>query len=149
MLVDVPPTPHAARAMTDARERDPQLEEDLGTDLLRIHEASYGKGAGSVTVYLHEDSVFVIMDELELQANEEFLIEAGHGDGVVDVRSRFQQAIETTFRSAVERATGRRVTSFASVTKLSPNYIVEIFRLGPIGETPSMPDMAGEDKDAS
>ena len=42
-----------------------------------------------------------------------------------------EQAIETTFRSAVERATGRRVVSFASATKLAPNYVVEVFRLGP------------------
>ena len=52
------------------------------------------------------------------------------GDGVIEVRGRYQQAIETTFRAAVERITGRRVTSFASVTKLEPNYVVEIFRLG-------------------
>jgi hypothetical protein len=42
---------------------------------------------------------------------------------------RYQQAIETTFRAAVERATGRRVVSFASITKLSPHYVVEVFRL--------------------
>ena len=45
-------------------------------------------------------------------------------------------AIETTFRAAVERATGRRVVSFASVIKLDPNYSVEIFRLGEAGDVP-------------
>jgi hypothetical protein len=50
---------------------------------------------------------------------------------VVEMRSRYEAAIETTFQAAVERATGRRVVSFVSATKLSPNYAVEIFRLGP------------------
>ncbi|MBD0283583.1 MAG: hypothetical protein ICV69_15535 [Thermoleophilaceae bacterium] len=59
------------------------------------------------------------------------MIDAGRGDAVVQIRMEYQQAIEATFRAAVERATGRRVFSFASVTKLSPAYVVEIFRLGP------------------
>jgi hypothetical protein len=54
----------------------------------------------------------------------------------------YQQAIETTFRAAVEGTTGRRVVSFASITKLSPNYVVEVFPLGPGKEAP-LPD-AGE-----
>ena len=41
--------------------------------------------------------------------------------------ARYEAAIETTFQAAVERATGRRVVSFVSATKLSPNYAVEIF----------------------
>jgi hypothetical protein len=43
----------------------------------------------------------------------------------------FQEAIETTFSSAVERATGRRVIAFLSQTNLDPNFAVEIFRLAP------------------
>ena len=36
-----------------------------------------------------------------------------------------------TFIAAVERATGRRVTSFLSKMNLNPHFVVEIFRLGP------------------
>jgi hypothetical protein len=50
---------------------------------------------------------------------------------VIEVRNRYQQAIETTFRAAVERATGRRVVLFVSATKLNPNDVVEVFRPGP------------------
>jgi hypothetical protein len=38
---------------------------------------------------------------------------------------------DVMFRVAVERATGRRVVSFASIGKVSPNYVVGVFRLGP------------------
>lgn len=107
-----------------------QVEQQLSEELLRLHCESYGKGATESHVYIHDDLVVCMLDDLELLPNEEFLLDSGMGDGVIEVRGRYQQAIETTFRAAVERITGRRVTSFASVTKLEPNYVVEIFRLG-------------------
>ena len=118
--------------------RDPEgidaraLEEDLGSQLLTILEDSYGgKGAADVRVLADGDDIVVYLDGLELQRIEEFLIERGHADQVIEQRFHFQQAIEPTFNAAVERMTGRRVISFASVTKLDPNYAIEIFRLAP------------------
>ena len=108
-----------------------QTEQKLAEELLRIHVQSYGRGAGSARVYLHDDLVVALLDELELMPNEEFLIDNGQEDGVVQLRGRFEQAIETTFRAAVERVTGRETTSFASVTRVdNPNYALEVFRLG-------------------
>jgi uncharacterized protein YbcI len=112
------------------------ISTQIADEVLRIHRESYGKGAERADVVVCEDVVYVMLDELELLPNESFMIEAGEGNAVVEIRSRYQEAIETTFRAAVERATGRRVVSFASVTKLSPNYAVEIFRLGPRKEAP-------------
>lgn len=57
---------------------------------------------------------------------------------MVEVRSRYQQAIEATFRAAVERATGRTVVSFVSATRLDPHWSIEVFRLAP--ETESTPE---------
>jgi uncharacterized protein YbcI len=117
----------------DAEALDPRvLEEGLGSQLLTILEDSYGgKGAKDVRVLTDGDDIVVYFDGLELQRIEEFLIESGHADRVIEQRSHFQQAIEPTFNAAVERMTGRRVISFASVTKLDPNYAIEIFRLAP------------------
>ena len=119
--------------MSDGDLTQTQVREAISRELLRIHEETYGKGAGSATTIVEEDLVVVVLDDLELQHSEGFLDGAGEGQAVIEVRGRYQQAIETTFRAAVERATGRRVVSCASVTKLDPNYIVEIFRLGPRG----------------
>jgi uncharacterized protein YbcI len=107
------------------------VEQELAQELLRIHVESYGRGAGSARVHYLDDTVIALLDDVELLPNEEFLIGAGKGDAVVEVRSRYQQAIETTFRAAVERATGRTVVSFVSATKLSPHWVIEVFRLGP------------------
>jgi uncharacterized protein YbcI len=108
----------------------------ISRDLLRIHEETYGKGAAQASTLISEDLVVVVLDEIELMHNEQFLVGAGEAQAVIDVRGRYQQAIEATFRAAVERQTGRRVISFASVTKLDPNYIVEIFRLAPQAAPP-------------
>jgi uncharacterized protein YbcI len=114
-----------------------RMQHALARDLLKIHEDSYGRGAGRVRVHILDDAVVCFLDDLELLPNEKTLIDAGDGDPVVHMRMRYQQAIEATFRAAVERATARRVISFASITKLSPNYAVEIFRLeaAPTGES--------------
>ena len=85
---------------------------------------------------MEDDVIVVFFDGLELQLNEEFLIEGGHGNSVIAQRGEFQQAIGPVYRAAAERVTGRTVTSFASVTKLNPHYAVEIFRLAAVG-TPS------------
>ena len=111
-----------------------QVEDALGQELMRIHTESYGKGARTAKVHYLDDAVICILDDIELLPNEEFLIGAGHADAVVAVRGRYQQAIETTFRAAVERATGRRVTAFVSSTHLDPNFAIESFRLGPAEE---------------
>lgn len=117
--------------MTEPRPAEQDLSHAIAQELLRIHRETYGKGAASAKALIDEDTVVVFLDGLELLPNEEFLIGGGEAQAVIDVRYRYQQAIETTFRAAVERATGRRVISFVSATKLAPNYVVEIFRLGP------------------
>jgi uncharacterized protein YbcI len=105
-------------------------ENELGAELLRLHRESYGEGASSSRVYIHDDIVFCLLDEIELLQVEQFMVERGEAEAVLEIRGRYQAAIEGTFRAAVERATGRRVISFASVSKLDPHYVLEIFRLG-------------------
>lgn len=121
--------------MTPPAPQIEQIERELAAELLRIHQEAYGRGAGASRVHYLQDTIICLMDDLELLPNEEFLIKEGHGDGVVEVRSRYQQAIEATYRAAVERATGRRVISFTSSTKLDPNWLIEVFRLAPTNHT--------------
>ena len=119
-----------------------EIEEQLGRELMRLHRESYGKGAHAVRAHLLDDAVVCFMDDLELLPNEQFLLDTGSGDAVVDVRSHYQRAIESTYRAAVERVTGRRVVGFVSATQLSPHWAVEVFRLGPEQEwTLEEPDL--------
>jgi uncharacterized protein YbcI len=108
------------------------ITDELRADILAIHRDSYGRGSEDVKVYLLDDTLIIILEGLELLPNEEFMIEQGHPEAVLELRAQFQQAIGPTFRAAAERATGRKVIGFASHTQLDdPRFAVEIFRLEP------------------
>jgi uncharacterized protein YbcI len=125
----VPKDPEPA----EARDEPPSAErvrDEICREILRIHETAYGKGTGRIDAFVEGDWVIVVLDELELLPNEQFLIEAGDKDTVVDVRYKYQLAIQPSFRAAVERATGRAVIAFASSNNLDePRFATEIFKL--------------------
>jgi uncharacterized protein YbcI len=106
-----------------------EVLETLGGEILAIHEESYGRGAAKVSVHLVEDAVLVFLDGIDFHPSERFLIDRGEGEMVLRTRAAYQVAIQSTFEAAVERATGRRVISFLSATKLEPPYSLEVFRL--------------------
>jgi uncharacterized protein YbcI len=114
--------------------RDPptstQVEQEVARDILRIHEESYGKGAKNAQTIVSGDWVIVVLDELELLPNEQFLVDSGKGDTVHQVRTQYQLAIRSSFTAAVERATGRTVIGFTSATSVDePRFVAEIFKL--------------------
>jgi uncharacterized protein YbcI len=107
-----------------------EVEQEISREILRIHEESYGKGAGKAHAFLGGGFVVVVLDDLELLPNEKFLVEHGKHETVVQVRTQYQHAIQASFRAAIERATGRTVTAFASTTSMDePRFVAEIFKL--------------------
>jgi uncharacterized protein YbcI len=107
-----------------------QVRDELAREILRIHEQSYGKGAGNAQAMVFGEWVVVVLGELELLPNEKFLVESGKADTVTQVRHQYQLAIQSSFRAAVERATGRTVVGFASTTSVEDHFMAEIFKLG-------------------
>jgi uncharacterized protein YbcI len=117
---------------SDAAPTAEAIKAEISRELIRVHEESYGEGATNLDVALHDTFVVVVLDVL-LSPAERTLIEAGNEDSVTSIREAFQVAIETTFTAIIERATGRRVTGFASrmvVHGPGPPWSVEVFRLG-------------------
>lgn len=117
-----------------AVEGDPPSTQDvsdqISREILRIHEESYGKGAHNAETHVADDWVIVVLDDIELATNEQFLVENGKRDAVAHVRSQYQHAIQGPFRAAIERATGRRVVGFASTTSVEePRFMAEVFKL--------------------
>lgn len=115
--------------MTGPDERalsDPRAQ--IASEVLRVHQDSYGTGAGNVTVHLLDGSVVVLLDALELTRMEQGLIDAGRGETVRGMRTAFEETIGSTFTAIVEHATGRRVTSFLSSMSVESLYSVEVFR---------------------
>jgi uncharacterized protein YbcI len=107
-----------------------QVHDEIAREILRIYEESYGNGAGTAHAVVTEGWVTVILDDLELLPNEQFLVENGKGESVMQVRTQYQHAIQSTFKAAIERATGRSVIGFASTTSIEePRFAAEIFKL--------------------
>ena len=128
-----PADPFETEGETVERPTDRQVTEAISEQLLHIHRESYGRGAERAVSHVIEDTLVVLLDGLELLPNEEFLVRNGAEDAVAEMRTKYQKAIEPTFRAAVERATGRRVIGFAShVTLEEPRFALEVFRLEPL-----------------
>jgi uncharacterized protein YbcI len=127
-----PPDPDPRRDETVAPSPD-AVAGGIVRDIRAIQRDSYGRAAQDVKAHLVDDTVIVILDDLELLPNEKFMIEQGMADPVRRLRDSFQKAIEPTFRAAVERATGRRVIGFSSHSQVDeePRFAVEVFRLEP------------------
>jgi uncharacterized protein YbcI len=121
-----PGAPEERRGPPSARE----VTDEIAREILRIHEESYGNGAAKAHALVGDGFVVVVLDDLELLPNEQFLVEKGKGDTVVQVRTQYQHAIRATFSAAVERATGRRVVGFSSSTSMDePRFVAEVFKL--------------------
>jgi len=116
----------------DAREAPTpkQVRDEIAREILRIHEESYGRGATLANAIMGDGFVIVVLDDLELLPNEQFLVDNGKQDAVAHVRSQYQLAIQSSFRAAIERATGRKVVGFASTTSVEePRFMAEVFKL--------------------
>jgi uncharacterized protein YbcI len=106
------------------------VRDEITREITAVHEESYGAGFTDITVELGEDLVVLVLD-VELATSERTLLDADRGDAVKDMREAYQAAIESTFTAVIERATGRKVSSFLSAMSMEPLYAVEVFRLEP------------------
>jgi uncharacterized protein YbcI len=119
--------------MADAEGVSPEaVRDEIAQELLKVQEDTYGVGAREIKVHVLDDIVLVVID-VELAVSERTLLNAGHGDAVKNAREAFQDAIASTFKAIIERATGRRVDSFDSHMNIEGLYAVEFFRLRPDG----------------
>ena len=119
--------------MADAEGVSPEaVRDEIAQEILKVQEETYGVGSRAIKVDVLDDVVLVVID-VELAVSEQTLVDAGHGDAVKAAREAFQDAIASTFKAIVERATGRRVDSFVSHMNVEDLYAVEFFRLRPDG----------------
>jgi uncharacterized protein YbcI len=107
--------------------------------IVRIHAEHYGKGATQAKTYVWDDLVVCVLRDV-LTVAERTLIDVDRADTVRDVRAVFQSSLEATFRTAVERLTGRRVRSCMSQVDPGNGLGVEVFLLEPLagGDPPAV-----------
>jgi uncharacterized protein YbcI len=118
---------------------DGTLRSAISQAIVRIHAEHYGKGATQAKTYVWDNLVVTVLRDV-LTTAERTLVDVGRTDTVRDVRTTFQFTMELTFRSAIERLTGRRVHSFMSQVDPANGLSVEVFVLEPLDG--SAPDAA-------
>jgi uncharacterized protein YbcI len=112
---------------------DGALRSAISQAIVRIHAEHYGKGATQAKTYAWDNLIVTVLRDV-LTVAERTLIEVDRADTVRDVRTTFQSGLETTFRAAIERLTGRRVQSCMSQVDPIRGLGIEVFVLEPADE---------------
>jgi uncharacterized protein YbcI len=119
-----------AGAAIAAPPMDGALRSAISQAIVRIHAEHYGKGATQAKTYVWDNLVVTVLRDV-LTTAERTLVEVDRADTVREVRTTFQVTMEPTFRSTIERLTGRRVQSFLSHVDPVSGLGVEVFLLEP------------------
>ena len=100
----------------------------ISNALVAVKKQLYGKGPVKAKTYINDNYVFAVF-EGGLTRNEETLLAAGEHRLVRDYRLRFQEAVASTIRAAVEEVTGQKVVAYHSQIVFDPDRAFEIFVL--------------------
>jgi uncharacterized protein YbcI len=120
-----------ARGSAALERIDGAMRSAISQAIVRIHADHYGKGATQAKTYVWDDVVVTVLRDV-LTVAERTLVEADRVETVRDVRATFQSSLEATFRTAIERLTGRRVHSVMSQVDPANGLGVEVFVLEPV-----------------
>jgi uncharacterized protein YbcI len=110
---------------------DGAMRSAISQAVVRIHAEHFGKGATQAKTYVWDNLVVTVLRDV-LTVAERTLIEADRAEAVRELRSTFQSSLEHTFRTAIERLTGRRVRSCMSQVDPYRGLGVEVFVLEPL-----------------
>jgi uncharacterized protein YbcI len=128
--VSSPATHSEWKVVPISQPTEQEVRGEISREIKQIYERSHERPIGSASAFVSDGWVIVVLDNVELAPNEQFLVDKGEHDTVAHVRTQYQLAIQAPLRAAVERATGRNVTGFASTTSVEePRFAVEIFKL--------------------
>ena len=103
---------------------------NISAEMAGIHAAAYERGREPVRTILDEELALCVL-RLELSGAEAVLVAHGHQQAVCSQRDAFEHALAPTLSAAVERATGRTVTTVLSTTQLAPTLTLLTFLFAP------------------
>ena len=106
------------------------LSADISNAVVKLLSDCTGRGPTKARTTLDRDLVMVVLRDT-LSKGEQFLVDNGQGEQVLEMRRSYQRAMEWDCRAAVERLTGRSVLAFMSTNNIAPDIAAEIFILAP------------------
>jgi uncharacterized protein YbcI len=102
----------------------------VSREMGRLKAEYYGRGPDEAKAFINDEFLFCVMKD-GLTTVERTLLAGGEHDLVRDVRLRFQQQLREDFTGAIERITGHEVLTYQSQVLFDPDYVIEMFVLGP------------------
>ena len=109
-----------------------ELNAALTSALVGIHNEYLGRGPKTASTFHYGNVVVTLMNDVLTHAEKSLTPQ--RTDAVTHMRHLFQETMETDFRAAVERLTGRKVLAFISGNHVDPDIAAELFILdGPPG----------------
>lgn len=102
----------------------------ISREMVRLKAEHYGKGATEAKTYVCDDWLFCVLKG-GMTTVERTLLDHGEEELVRQVRLRFQDNMDESFKGVVAELTGRPVLTYQSQVLFNPDFVVEIFLLGP------------------
>jgi len=104
------------------------LNAAITSALVGIHTEHLGRGPRSASTFHYGHVVVTLMHDV-LTPAEKTLTRTNQAEAVARIRHLFQETMESDFREAVERLTGRKVLAFMSGNHADPDIAAEVFIL--------------------
>ena len=122
----------------------------ISRGLVQLHSRFYGRGPTKAKTHLVNDTVITVLSGGFTKV-ERTLIDRDEADSVLNIRRKFQSAMEVEFRAVVEEATGRTVAVYMSQVHVNPDVAIEFFQLEPESHDglPVSPDRDGGPPDSA
>jgi len=92
-----------------------------------------GRGPTRAHTVINRDSVLILVGDT-LTKGERTLVATGQAQFVLDMRHRFQTAMQEDLIAAVEKIMERKVVAFMSANHVDPDMAAEVFALEPVGD---------------
>jgi uncharacterized protein YbcI len=105
-----------------------ELNSAVTSALVGIHTHHLGRGPKTASTFHHGNVLVTFMNDVLTRA-EKSLAESGRQEMVATIRHLYQETMESDFRAAIERLTGRKVVAFISGNHVDPDTAVELFIL--------------------
>lgn len=110
-----------------------QLTVAISNAVVGALAATTGRGPTQARTTLAPNAVFVVLQDT-LTRGERSLVAAGDAELVLDLRRRWQRAMQATCTEKIEELTGRKVIAFMSDNYIDPDVAVEVFILEQLNE---------------
>jgi uncharacterized protein YbcI len=127
MSVNETSTEDEAAGRGSARDERPGQLTQVTRAMVAIYKDQFGRGPTHARSHYAGPDMIVCALEDTLTPIERTLVAIGEHQRLRDIRMLFQHTAESTFRSAVEDITGRKVVAFSSGFDTNADVATEVF----------------------